>query len=128
MFGAVKLTKNADPDKYKYSGYGIGYDLQSEFLLPDGSMGKNVAIVGGDMISSAHFDNKGKDVLILGKGSTQGSDETALTAEVKFSINFSRLQNFVSVYTIMEATVSYLLVLQKFINSKQLILKKIPCV
>ena len=80
------------------------------------------------MISSVHFDNKGKDVLILGKGSTQGSDETALTAEVKFSINFSRLQNFVSVYTIMEATVSYLLVLQKFINSKQLILKKIPCV
>ena len=47
------------------------------------------------MISSVHFDNKGKDVLILGKGSTQGSDETALTAEVKYSINSSRLQNFV---------------------------------
>ena len=23
LFGSVKLSKNADPDKYKYSGYGI---------------------------------------------------------------------------------------------------------
>ena len=45
MFGAVKLTKNADPDKYKYSGYGIGFDLQSEFLLPDGSMGKMLLLL-----------------------------------------------------------------------------------
>ena len=26
LFGAVKLTKSADIDKYKYSGYGIGFD------------------------------------------------------------------------------------------------------
>ena len=25
-FGSVKLTKNADPDKYKCSGYSIGFD------------------------------------------------------------------------------------------------------
>ena len=25
LFGAVTLTKNADIDKYKYSGYGIGF-------------------------------------------------------------------------------------------------------
>ena len=24
MFGSVKVTKNADPDKYAYTGYGIG--------------------------------------------------------------------------------------------------------
>ena len=23
LFGAVKLNKNADPDKYSYSGYGV---------------------------------------------------------------------------------------------------------
>ena len=27
LFGYVKLTKKADPDKYKYSIYGIGFDL-----------------------------------------------------------------------------------------------------
>ena len=26
LFGAVTLTKNADIDKYGYSGYGIGFD------------------------------------------------------------------------------------------------------
>ena len=26
IFGAVKLTKNADIDTYRYSGYGIGFD------------------------------------------------------------------------------------------------------
>ena len=26
LFGAVKLIKNADVDKYKYSGYGIGFN------------------------------------------------------------------------------------------------------
>ena len=28
-FGSVKLTKNADPDKYKYSDYSIGFDSRS---------------------------------------------------------------------------------------------------
>ena len=31
FFGAVKLTKNADPDKYGYSGYGIG--IRCTFLV-----------------------------------------------------------------------------------------------
>ena len=26
LFGAVTLTKNADIEKYKFSGYGIGFD------------------------------------------------------------------------------------------------------
>ena len=26
LFGGVKLAKNADPDKYVYSGYGIVFD------------------------------------------------------------------------------------------------------
>ena len=33
LFGAVKLTKNVDTDKYKYSSYDIGFDLQSVFSL-----------------------------------------------------------------------------------------------
>ena len=38
-----------------------------------------------------HLDNKKKDILVLGKGPTQGSDDTTITAEVEYSINFSRL-------------------------------------
>lgn len=31
FFGAVRLTKNADPDKYSYSGYGIRHDTHAFF-------------------------------------------------------------------------------------------------
>ena len=31
LFGGVKLAKNVDLDKYVYSGYGIGFNLRSEF-------------------------------------------------------------------------------------------------
>ena len=37
-----------------------------------------------------HFDKKGKNVLILGKGPTQGLDDYTLTAEAQYSIAFSR--------------------------------------
>ena len=53
-------------------------------------MGKNVIIFGADMSSSVHVDNKGKDILILGEGPTQGLDDTTLTAEAKYPINFTQ--------------------------------------
>ena len=31
LLGAVSLTKNVDIDKYKYSGYGIGFDRHNFF-------------------------------------------------------------------------------------------------
>ena len=40
LFESVKLTKNADQDKCKYTGYGIGCDSRSEFFFTDGSYGK----------------------------------------------------------------------------------------
>ena len=43
---AAKLTTNADPYKYKYSGYGIGFDANGSFSLIDGSdFGKNVIVL-----------------------------------------------------------------------------------
>ena len=53
-------------------------------------MGGNVLIFGADMSSSEHVDNKIKDILILGEGPTQGSDNTILTADVKCPINFTQ--------------------------------------
>ena len=89
LFGAVALTKNADIDNYKYSGYGIGFDRRSSFSFPSGGFGQNVIIFGADMNSSIHIDNKGKDILILGLGPTQGLGENSLTAEKMYSINFT---------------------------------------
>ena len=40
------------------------------------------------MSPSVHVDNKKKDILIIGKGPTQGLGEKSLTAEKMYSINF----------------------------------------
>ena len=59
MFGAFKLTKNVDFDKYKYSGCGIGFDVRGSFSLSNGSgFGKNVIKFIVDMSSSTHVDNR----------------------------------------------------------------------
>ena len=61
--------------------------------MPDASdSGKNVIIFGVDMSSSVLIDNKEKDVLILGKGETDGLDNSTLTAEKECSINFTEQQ------------------------------------
>ena len=47
LFGAVTLTKNADIDKYRYSGHGIGFDRRSSFSFPGDGFGQNVLILEG---------------------------------------------------------------------------------
>ena len=88
LFGAVTLTKNADIDKYGYSGYGIGFDRRSSFSFPGTGFSQNVLIFGVNMSFSAHIDNKKKDILVLGKGPTQVLEHT-LIAEKMYSINFT---------------------------------------
>ena len=41
------------------------------------------------MNSYVHVGNKGKDIVILGKGTTQGLGEHSLTAEKMYSVNFT---------------------------------------
>ena len=88
LFSAITLTKNADIEKYKFSGYGIGFDRRSSFSFTGGGFGQNVLIFGADMSTSIHIDNKKKDILVLGRGLTQGLEST-LTAEKMYSINFT---------------------------------------
>ena len=42
------------------------------------------------MSSSVLIDNKEEDILIIGKGPTQGLDDTSLTGEAQYLIKFSR--------------------------------------
>ena len=72
LLGAVKLTKNADPDKYKYRGYGIGFNTRSEFSWAYESIGKHVIIFGVDNSSSVHIDGRNENILLLSEVPTQG--------------------------------------------------------
>ena len=56
-------------DRYKYFGYGIGFDGNGYLSHPSGGIDR-------------------KDILILGKGPTQGF-EHALSAEKMYSFNFT---------------------------------------
>ena len=47
-------------------------------------------IFGADVSSSVHANNKTKNILILGKGFTQGLEDTMLYAEKKYSTNFTK--------------------------------------
>ena len=88
MFGAVKLTKNSDIDKYKYSGYGIGFDSKGSFLHSNG-LGRNAIIFGAVISSSTHTNNETRNILVLGRDFIQGIDGTTIHAEKMNSINFS---------------------------------------
>ena len=75
------------------------------------------------MSPSAHIDNKKKDILILGKGPTQGLEHT-LTAEKMYSINFAVIKNKFCLILHYNGANSYLFAMvQKVINLKQKILK-----
>ena len=109
LFGSVKFTKNADIDQYEYSGYGIGFDRETPFWFGN-EIDKNVIIFGVDMSSSTKIDNRKKDILILGKGPTQGLEHT-LGAEKMYSINFTKKNTKFCLSLHYNGTNSYLYVI-----------------
>ena len=46
-------------------------ELDSSFSFLGGGFGQNIIIFGADMNSSRHIDNRGKDILVLGRGPIQ---------------------------------------------------------
>ena len=127
LFRAVQLVKNADIDKYKYSGYGIGLRQKEHFhflMVLDLVILKinwNIIVFDADTSSFVHVDNKKKDILILGKGPTDRLIRW-YNADYweRILYQFYRAKKeIVWVYTTMEQIVLYLLMKLKFKNSKQ---------
>ena len=71
LFGAVKLTKNPDSDKFKHTGYNTRFDSRSQFSWSEGNWGKNVIIFRDDMNLSMRVDYKKKFILVLGEQKAQ---------------------------------------------------------
>ena len=124
MFGTAKLNKNTDPDKHSYPGYGIGFDSCSLSSHSNFDFAKNVIIFGVDNSSSVRIDNKRKDILVLGESPMQGLDNTTITAEAKYSINFTISREKICLSPHFNGSSSFLFVnAAKYINSKQKIVK-----
>ena len=60
LFGAVKLIKNANPNKHSYWGYGIRFDSGSIFSILNFDLSKNVISFGTDMSSSVYANSTKK--------------------------------------------------------------------
>ena len=73
-------------------------------------------IFGADTSSSVHVDNKGRHVLILSFGPTQGLGEHSLTAEKMYSVNFTVKRKKFCISLHYNGTNSYL-----FINGTEII-------
>ena len=116
LFGAVGLTKNADISKYKYSGYGIGFDSKGIFTHQSGGYGKNVIIFGDDLSSSKHTNNKTRNILVLGRDFIQGIDGTKIYAKGMYSTNFTITNKNFCLSLHYNGDSSYL-----FVNGKEII-------
>ena len=83
-------------------------------------MGKNVIIFEADMNSSVYIVNKGKDILIIDEGPTQGLDDTTLTVEAIYPVNFTQPnKRFVLRLHYDGSKVPYLLMLQNISSQRK---------
>ena len=97
LFGAMQITKNAtDNSKNKYKGYGICFDEGSDFdhTITEGGFthitdARNVLIFGVAMNFSVHPTNRVNNIYVMGKGLTQGINDTTIYAEKNFYRNFT---------------------------------------
>ena len=85
LLGAVTLTKNADIEKYKYSGYGTGLIEDQVFHFQVEDLVKCINFWRRYQFFYS-YDNKKKDILVLRRVTTQGLEST-LTAEKMYYFN-----------------------------------------
>ena len=106
LFGAIKITKNADTSKYKYKGYGICFDEGGSFSKGNISNGKNGLV---------HANNKANNIYVMGDLFLKGINDTTLYAEKIYSQNFTQpYKKFVLSLLYNNNDDSYL-----FVNGKQ---------
>ena len=96
LFGAMKITKNADTSKYDYKGYGICFDESEQFthVRKEGNfkhttLTRNVIIFGVDMSFSKHANNKAKNIYVMGKDYVQKINDTTIYTEKMYYRNFT---------------------------------------
>ena len=89
LLETVKLTKNAEQNKYSYSGYSVGFASHSRSLISKTLGVKMLLFLEKTIGHQCILITSKKIILVLGEGLTQRLDDTSITAEAKYSINFT---------------------------------------
>ena len=79
--------------------------------------GKNV-FFGVENSSSVHTDDKKKNILVLSEGPTQGLDDTSITAEAKYYINFTESRKIFALSLLYNGNNSFFLMPQNIYQMK----------
>ena len=121
LFGAIKITKNANTSKYKYKGYGICFDESEEFThvrkesnFNHTTLARNVLIFGADMSFSKHANNKANNIYVMGKDYIQKINDATIYAEKMFYRNFTDPGHKFILRLHYNGDISYL-----FVNSRE---------
>ena len=85
----MKIIKDVNTSNYRYSGYGICFDAESDFSFGNIVNGKNVIVYGVYMSFSPHATDKTQDIYVLGKDFNQGINGTTIYAEDIYKHNFT---------------------------------------
>ena len=80
LFGAMKITKNADSSKNNYAGYGLCFDEGNDF---------------GHTVRQGNFnrtaDARAINIYVMGRGFIEGINDATIYAEKLFHNNFTEL-------------------------------------
>ena len=94
----MKITKNTDSSKNNYTGYGLSFDEGDEFghTVKQGNFNRttnarNIIIFAVDMSFSIQATNRANKIYVMGKGFTQGINDTTIYVEKLFHNNFTEL-------------------------------------
>ena len=90
MFGAAKITKDVNTNRYKYSGYGICFDGNSSFSFGNSLSAKNVMIFGCAMSFSSHTNNRVNKIYVSEKDFIQGINGTTVYAQNLYKTDFTQ--------------------------------------
>ena len=71
LLGAINIVKKSDKEKYVHIGYGIAFDVKSEWNFGN-DFDRTVVIFGVSNSSSSNTENRKNDFLTLGKGNIFG--------------------------------------------------------
>ena len=110
LFGTTNLVKNADKNKYLYSGFGI--ELDGAYFRDFGNdFVRNVKVFRVDNSSSSHSDNFKNNFLVIGEGPSDDFNGSVCTAEQKNLVlnSLKQIQKFPLVWIIMVIPIIYLL-------------------
>ena len=94
LFGTVKLVRNSIKSKFTYNGQGTTFDGEGLWNFGN-DFAINIVIFGVDNSSSSTTNNRKNNFLVLGKGPTQGiNDSTGVVEKNSVLFLVKLMQNF----------------------------------